>query len=74
MTPMAPRVHDRRQAWRILVKPLEDYRGRPNLLVLVLVLELPRDGAPVAFEVVHALRALLDIFVVRKIGSPGHEE
>lgn len=74
MTPMAPRFHDRRHAWRILVKPLEDYRGRPNLLVLVLVLELPRGGAPVAFEVAHALRSLLDIFVVRKIGSPGHEE
>lgn len=72
MTPMAPRFHDRRRAWRILIKPLEDYRGRPNLLVSVP--ELPRGGTPVAFEVAHALRALLDIFVVRKIGSPGHEE
>jgi predicted phosphoribosyltransferase len=40
----------------------------------VLVLALPRGGVPVAFEVARALRAPLDIFLVRKLGVPGHEE
>jgi putative phosphoribosyl transferase len=39
-----------------------------------LVLALPRGGVPVAFEIAHALQAPLDIFVVRKLGFPGHEE
>jgi predicted phosphoribosyltransferase len=39
-----------------------------------LVLALPRGGVPVAFEVAKALRAPLDIFLVRKLGVPGHEE
>jgi putative phosphoribosyl transferase len=39
-----------------------------------LVLALPRGGVPVAFEVAHALHAELDIFLVRKLGLPGHEE
>src|SRR2546423_5256393 len=39
-----------------------------------LVLALPRGGVPVAFEVARALRAELDIFLVRKLGLPGHEE
>jgi len=40
----------------------------------VLVLALPRGGVPVAFEVAQALRLPLDIFLVRKLGVPGHEE
>ena len=40
----------------------------------VLVLALPRGGVPVAFEVAHALRAPLDVFIVRKLGVPGHDE
>jgi len=40
----------------------------------VLVLALPRGGVPVAFEVARALRLPLDIFLVRKLGVPGHEE
>ncbi|MES3003771.1 MAG: phosphoribosyltransferase [Pseudomonadota bacterium] len=61
---------DRRQAGRLLAARLEDWRGRPGLLVLA----LPRGGLPVAAEVAHELQAPLDIFVVRKLGFPGHEE
>ena len=40
----------------------------------VLVLGLPRGGVPVAYEVAQALGAPLDVFVVRKLGVPGHRE
>jgi putative phosphoribosyl transferase len=61
---------DRRQAGRALAEQLAHYYGRPNLLVLA----LPRGGVAVGFEVAHALQAPLDVFVVRKLGFPGHEE
>jgi putative phosphoribosyl transferase len=61
---------DRHDAGRQLAKQLEAYAGIPN----VLVLGLPRGGVPVAYEVARALRAPLDIFIVRKLGVPGHEE
>lgn len=61
---------DRRDAGRVLAQKLEHYRGQPNLLVLA----LPRGGVAVGFEVAHALQAPLDVFVVRKLGLPGHEE
>jgi putative phosphoribosyl transferase len=38
------------------------------------VLGLPRGGVPVAYEVAHGLGAPLDVFPVRKLGVPGHEE
>lgn len=63
-------LRDRRQGGRLLAERLEHLRGQPNLLVLA----LPRGGLPVGFEVAHALQAPLDIFVVRKLGFPGHEE
>ncbi len=63
-------LRDRRQAGRVLAEKLEHLRDRPNLLVLA----LPRGGVAVGFEVAHALNAPLDIFVVRKLGFPGHEE
>lgn len=62
--------HDRHQAGRVLAEKLEHYRGRPGLLVLA----LPRGGVAVGFEVACALQAPLDVFVVRKLGYPGHEE
>lgn len=61
---------NRRQAGRALAGALAHYRGLPDLLVLA----LPRGGVPVGFEVAMALKAPLDIFVVRKLGFPGHEE
>jgi putative phosphoribosyl transferase len=61
---------DRRQAGRILAQHLRSYAGRAD----VIVLGLPRGGVPVADEVAQALGAPLDIFLVRKLGAPGHEE
>lgn len=61
---------DRREAGRVLAGALAHYRGRPGVLVLA----LPRGGVPVAYEVARALKAPLDVFVVRKLGFPGHEE
>jgi putative phosphoribosyl transferase len=49
---------------------LKEYANQPDLLVL----GLPRGGVPVAFEVARALKAPLDVFLVRKLGTPGHEE
>jgi len=64
------RFRDRAEAGRALAKRLAAYEGDAN----VLVLGLPRGGIPVAYEVARALRAPLDVFVVRKLGVPGHEE
>jgi putative phosphoribosyl transferase len=61
---------DRREAGRLLALRLAAYANRPDVLVLA----LPRGGVPVAFEVARALGAPLDVFVVRKLGVPGHEE
>jgi predicted phosphoribosyltransferase len=40
----------------------------------LIVLALPRGGVPVAYEVAEAIDAPLEVFVVRKLGMPGHEE
>jgi putative phosphoribosyl transferase len=61
---------DRPAAGRALAERLTHYAGRPD----VLVLGLPRGGVPVAAEVAHALGAPLDVYVVRKLGVPGHRE
>jgi erythromycin esterase-like protein/predicted phosphoribosyltransferase len=61
---------DRRDAGQVLAGLLQEYRGRPD----VVVLGLPRGGVPVAYEVATALGAPLDVFVVRKLGVPNHEE
>jgi predicted phosphoribosyltransferase len=61
---------DRTEAGRCLAEKLADYAGRPDVLVLA----LPRGGVPVAYEVARALDAPLDVFLVRKLGVPGHEE
>ncbi|MDB5964748.1 MAG: Erythromycin esterase [Polaromonas sp.] len=62
--------HDRRHAGRVLAGKLEHYRGSPGLLVL----GLARGGVAVGLEVARALEAPLDVFVVCKLGFPGHEE
>ena len=61
---------DRREAGQLLADELAFlHRARD-----VIVLALPRGGVPVAFEVAQALQAPLDVFIVRKIGVPGHPE
>jgi putative phosphoribosyl transferase len=64
------RFDDRRDAGRRLAESLARYRDRAD----VVVLGLPRGGVPVAFEVAKGLGAPLDVFLVRKLGVPGHEE
>ncbi len=61
---------DRRHGGRELAQVLAAYADRPDVIVLA----LPRGGVPVGFEVAEALRAPLDVFLVRKLGVPGHEE
>jgi len=61
---------DRREAGRVLAGLLEHYKGRDDVVVLA----LPRGGVPVAYEVARALHAPLDVFLVRKLGVPDHDE
>src|SRR5947208_15722574 len=61
---------NRTEAGRQLAEELGKYVGRED----VIVLGLPRGGVPVAYEVAKRLRVPLDVFVVRKLGVPGHEE
>src|SRR6187200_3279263 len=61
---------DRTDAGRQLAAKLAAYAGRPDVLVLA----LPRGGVPIAYEVARALEAPLDVFLVRKLGVPSHEE
>jgi putative phosphoribosyl transferase len=61
---------NRIDAGKQLAARLGEYADRDDVLVLA----LPRGGVPVAFEVAKALQAPLDVFLVRKLGVPGHEE
>jgi putative phosphoribosyl transferase len=73
-TPMDSNEHrafqDRRDAGRALAAALQKYAERDDVVVLA----LPRGGVPVAYEVASALGAPLDLFLVRKLGTPGHRE
>jgi erythromycin esterase-like protein/predicted phosphoribosyltransferase len=70
MATVAQRFRNRAEAGRLLAERLSEYAGRDAVVVLA----LPRGGVPVAFEVARALDAPLDVFLVRKLGVPGHEE
>lgn len=61
---------DRVEAGQILASQLHAYADRVDVVVQA----LPRGGVPVAFEIAQALRAPLDVMIVRKLGVPGHEE
>ncbi len=61
---------DRFEAGRLLASRLAEFAERNDVVVLA----LPRGGVPVGYEVAKALQAPLDIFVVRKLGTPGQEE
>jgi putative phosphoribosyl transferase len=67
---METKFEDRKEAGQYLAKKLQQYAHNPDVLVLA----LPRGGVPVAYEVAQALNAPLDVFLVRKLGVPGHEE
>src|SRR5688572_6612914 len=67
---MNANFQDRSDAGKRLAARLTRYAGRED----VVVLGLPRGGVPVAYEVANALGALLDVFLVRKLGVPAHEE
>jgi putative phosphoribosyl transferase len=64
------RFRDRAEAGTRLAARLQQYKGRHDVVVLA----LPRGGVPVAVEVARELGAPLDVFLVRKLGVPGHPE
>jgi putative phosphoribosyl transferase len=64
------RFRDRQHAGQVLAERMTQYAGRENVIVLA----LPRGGVPVGFEVARSLGVPLDVFVVRKLGLPGHKE
>ncbi len=64
------RFRDRRDAGRQLAERLAGYRDQPD----VVVLGLPRGGVPVAHEIAQSLNLTLDVYIVRKLGTPMHEE
>jgi putative phosphoribosyl transferase len=64
------RYRDRCEAGRVLAERLRHFAGRQDVIVLA----LPRGGVPVAFEVATGIGAALDVFMVRKLGLPGHPE
>ena len=67
---MSGRFRDRREAGRLLAERLRMEGDGSDTVVLA----LPRGGVPVAAEIAHELAVPLDVFVVRKLGVPGHEE
>lgn len=67
---MTVQFHHRAEAGQLLATRLHAYADRSDVLILA----LPRGGVPVGFEIATALHAPLDVFLVRKLGLPGHEE
>jgi predicted phosphoribosyltransferase len=68
--PATQPFQDRVEAGEQLAERLQRYADRDDVIVLA----LPRGGVPVGYEVAGALRLPFDVFVVRKLGVPGHEE
>jgi predicted phosphoribosyltransferase len=68
---MSLRFRDRIEAGQLLGRELAKRLGSVDDAI---VLALPRGGVPVGSEVAKALNAPLDVFIVRKLGVPGHEE
>ncbi|MGB7217639.1 MAG: erythromycin esterase family protein [Vicinamibacterales bacterium] len=64
------RFKNRVDAGRQLAARLAEYANRSDVIILA----LPRGGVPVAFEVASKLSVPLDVFLVRKLGVPGHAE
>jgi putative phosphoribosyl transferase len=67
---MRTQFRDRYEAGEFLAEQLTSYANKPNVIVLA----LPRGGVPVAARVARRLNAPLDVFMVRKLGLPGHSE
>jgi predicted phosphoribosyltransferase len=67
---MRSKYPDRRVAGQVLAAQLSHSANLPGAIVLA----LPRGGVPVAHEVARELGLPLDVFIVRKLGVPGHEE
>ena len=70
METMKTQFFNRSEAGQFLAENLSAYANRDDVVVLA----LPRGGVPVAAEVAKQLNAPLDVFVVRKLGLPGHPE
>ena len=64
------RFANRHEAGEVLADALWQFAGRDDVVILA----LPRGGVPVGYEVAQGLGARLDVFVVRKLGLPGHPE
>jgi len=67
---MNTRFRDRSEAGELLAEQLTAYANKSNVIVLA----LPRGGVPVGAQVARKLNVPLDVFVVRKLGLPGHPE
>ena len=67
---MRTQFRDRTEAGELLAEQLTSYANKPNVIVLA----LPRGGVPVGAQVARKLNVPLDVFVVRKLGLPGHPE
>ena len=64
------RYQNREAAGKILALQLQEYADRKDVIVLA----LPRGGVPVGYEIANELQVPLDVFIVRKLGVPGHHE
>lgn len=64
------KYQNRQDAGSILASYLLEYKNSSHSIILA----LPRGGVPVAYQVAQILNLPLDVFLVRKLGFPGHEE